>query len=429
MSLVLTEDDWYDIGAGRRLYGNRNGKDRIELNTRTKVATAGADRLCVITTDDTVVAFGLATSGGRSGDLDHRLDLRHLRTLDARIPWADMRPAIGAAAQRHLTTAVGAYVVPPRAGEALVAALGALSDEATSTIAELLDLRRDFSADRSPPDGQLHEEQRDALALALEVAGFDSSTVLDDEEPVGGSTYLEGLYERAQQGAVASEASIIRHDAHAFEEWVPGEARILDAVEFQDPDDPARRLVTLYADKENMETVTGTDLVYYRVHQPGWVLVQYKRMSRNKKAAGGEQWIYRPDEQLDEEIERMRRVPASVLGPSADDWRLNAEPFWVKLVADDKARPLNRRLLPGMYFPLSYFERLLADPRILGPRGGRALGWHNSGRRIDNTHFTVLLRDGWIGSSGATTAQVAALVEAALLGDRTATVAIDYATT
>ena len=32
-----------------------------------------------------------------------------------------------------------------------------------------------------------------------------------------------------------------------------------------------------YADKEQLERQTGTDLIYYRHHRAGFILVQYKR--------------------------------------------------------------------------------------------------------------------------------------------------------
>lgn len=429
ISLVLLSGDWHDLGFVMETYE----KKHLSLNTRAQVATSQADRICLITVDGELVALALATSDGRSGDLDHRLTLRELRVLSEPVRWQQVLDALPANKKRHASAAISSTsIVPKGTGVAILEALIS-GGEARRLLEELRALRRNFSISRAPAEGQLQEEQRDSIALALEIAGFDSTSVLQDAGiPVGGTSFLDGFYDRVIEGGASSEAGMIRHDAQSFDDWVPELARIQDAIEFTDPLDPNRRLVVIYADKEDLEVVTGTDLIYYRVHQPGWVLVQYKRMKHKRmkqkhSAPTSKQWIYRADKQLKREIARMKKVQISEPGPLTDDWRLSPEPFWMKFVSDNKARPLNRRLLPGMYLPLSYFELLLTDTRTAGPRGGRVVGWHNVGRRFDNTQFAALLRDGWIGSSGATSDQIAALVEAALTGDRTVTVALDYA--
>ena len=220
----------------------------------------------------------------------------------------------------------------------------------------------------------------------------------------------------------ASEAAIIRHDHHAFEDWPGANGRIHDVVEFVDPMDSNRRVTAIYADKEGIERVTGTDLVYYRHHEPGFVLVQYKRMEHNPSAPNGQGWGYRPDRQLDIEIERMRRI--AVAGGAADisAFRLSPEPFYLKLVPWTLDRPEGNRLAKGMYFPLGLFELLLTSPDILGPMKGKRIGWHNARRHLTNTEFVGLLRQGWIGSTGDTTATIADLLEEILANDRGAVV-------
>ena len=83
--------------------------------------------------------------------------------------------------------------------------------------------------------------------------------------------FLSGLGRRR-----VSEAATIRHDATAFDEWLPEQATHFDMATFRDPEDPARKVTVFYADKEALERQTGTDLVYYRHHRPGFILVQYK---------------------------------------------------------------------------------------------------------------------------------------------------------
>jgi hypothetical protein len=196
------------------------------------------------------------------------------------------------------------------------------------------------------------------------------------------------------------------------------EGQIYDVVEFVDPDDSNRKMTIAYADKEPLERVTGTDLIYFRHENPGYVLVQYKRMKRRTGEGDPLEWLYRPDSQLTEEIRRMRQISLSGSSRGVDQWRLSQEPFYVKLCEDDMERPEGGKLTKGMYFPLGLFEEILDSPKILGPRGGKGIGWHNAQRWLSNTGFVELLRDGWIGSVGDVTVQVTALVQNALEGDR-----------
>ncbi|WP_133833271.1 hypothetical protein [Arthrobacter sp. JUb115] len=148
-------------------------------------------------------------------------------------------------------------------------------------------------------------------------------------------------------------------------------------------------------------------------------------MKQESNQAGRQEWLYRPDTQLDLEIERMRQVPSSQSTQGTDAWRLSPEPFYVKLCEDDVERPDGGKLTQGMYFPLGFFEELLVSPKILGPRDGKGIGWHNAGRWLSNTSFIGLLKDGWIGSTGDVTAQVTALVQNALEGNRGVIIARD----
>lgn len=130
------------------------------------------------------------------------------------------------------------------------------------------------------------------------------------------------------------------------------------------------------------------------------------------------EWLYRPDSQLTEEIRRMRQISVSGTSQGVDQWRVSHEPFYVKLCEDLMERSEGGKLTKGMYFPLGLFEEILESPKILGPRGGKGIGWHNAQRWLSNTGFIELLREGWIGSAGKVTVEVTELVQSALEGDR-----------
>ncbi len=205
--------------------------------------------------------------------------------------------------------------------------------------------------------------------------------------------FLSGLGRRR-----VSEAATIRHDATAFDEWLPEQATHFDMATFRDPEDPARKVTVFYADKEALERQTGTDLVYYRHHRPGFILVQYKRMRLSQPRSRP---TYYPDDQLLIELGRLRALPHPEAATTAEDWRLTDDPFFIKLVRDDLAKPAENKLVRGMYLPLALVELLLQDAAAkLRPKG-----WSPESitTYLSNEEFLQLAKQGYVGTRGATT--------------------------
>src|SRR5208282_1218247 len=128
-------------------------------------------------------------------------------------------------------------------------------------------------------------------------------------------------------------------------------------------------------------------------------------------------WGYRPDAQLNTELERMRKVDGAQLQPDGDPttWRLFPKGCFVKLVRPPEHTDLTSdRLLSGIYLPVPYLDELLADDAALGTRGGRWLGYDTVDRYLTTTLFVALVREGWIGTRGVTTHAIEQLVGAAV---------------
>lgn len=418
-SLVLTVDDWDSL---RDIQYERD-RSSLSLNVRANIAVRD-ERVCLVTAGREIVSLCLVSAGGYAGDLDRRIELRVVRILDKPVNWHLILDEMAGSITRFASEAsMNTRILSERTGVEVVRILSSVSQEADRIYTDLRAQQRTFQQRPLDSEGQLREEQRDAIAIALRAAGLDSAAMLESTPNNESTSFLSSLDAEA---APASEAALIRHDFSRFAHWLPSDGRLHDVVEFRDPNDLSRRVEVFYADKEALELATGTDLIYHRVNEQAWVLVQYKRMKKVVKDGDAEDWFYRTDDQLKTEIDRMRRVPVSPLGLSADSWRLNPEPFYVKLVRDRTARPQDRSLLPGMYFPLSYFERLLTDPRTETRGQSRLIGYHNAGRHMTNTDFTALLSDAWIGSSGETTETLKDLVAMAITGGRSAVVALDH---
>jgi hypothetical protein len=152
-------------------------------------------------------------------------------------------------------------------------------------------------------------------------------------------------------------------------------------------------------------------------------MVQYKRMT------GGEgHLVYRPDSDATyaAEISRMKAFLANRSGNPILDvgaYRIGENPFFFKLCAAQQDQHWSR-MLPGMYVPLDLWERLLSSRSVVGPRGGIAVGYENTQRRLNNSDFVRLVRGGWIGSCGDDSKRINEIIEHELAADKSIIAAI-----
>ncbi len=159
------------------------------------------------------------------------------------------------------------------------------------------------------------------------------------------------------------------------------------------------RLTIVLANKLPLEEQTGTDLIYFNETFRSFVMVQYKAMERGAKGH-----VFRlPDERLSVEVDRMTTLRNELMKcpPSTgkDAFRLNDNPFYLKLCPRIVFDPDDTGLIPGMYISLDYWRVLSTDPAIEGPRGGKAISYENVGRYFDNTEFVAMVSKAWIGTT------------------------------
>lgn len=419
MVLLQLGADWEDV-RGRltdpdaRPAHLRDTDDVFEVNVRQAVASRQVPRLCFVLRNTQLVALGLVRALGRSGDLDQLVRVVDTWTLDSTVDLVRVAAGLPSQVRAHAVAALGSStILGERTGNELVAALSNVNDELARALSHLQAKLR--SANTAVRGRQAVVELKDALAIGLQLSGFATQSLLGDlsVEDMTPATFFAQL-ESVTTGRPAREAAMIRHDATHFGNWIPQDGKVLDVVEFVDPDEPERRVTVLYADKEAEELELGVDLIYFRQYIPGFVLVQYKRMRSPAGSTGP--YAYRPDSQLDIEIERMRTVldtirePAPQPGSDPSGWRLNDQPFYFKLVEDERARPPGGDLIKGMYFPADLFELLLNSTEVRGPNKTLPIGWDNAGRWLNNTQFLDLVRNGLIGSTGLTTTNLGVIV-------------------
>jgi hypothetical protein len=169
-------------------------------------------------------------------------------------------------------------------------------------------------------------------------------------------------------------------------------------------------LRTFLANKLEVERQTGADIIYYLEDLQSFVLVQYKRCTRENN-----ELRYRPDGQLAKELVRLNALQALATGTPAvslADHRLGTPFCFMKLCEPEQ--PLGVAISKGKYFDLHGFDLSIAT----GPNGGKRIDYHDVDRYLTNTLFVELVAQGWVGSSGDVSEQVLKTLEASLKNDR-----------
>lgn len=156
------------------------------------------------------------------------------------------------------------------------------------------------------------------------------------------------------------EDSVVEHDARTFPDYELTGSDITGRAVFEKG---RERLEVFTANRRPLEKVFGVDLIYVNTTRQNIVMVQYKMLEPHKREDRDTDWIYRPDANLDSEIQRMRKC-GKQHPPGSYEYRLNPQVFYLKFVKRGGA--LGNA---GVVLPIDHFERLRADPSCKGPRG------------------------------------------------------------
>jgi hypothetical protein len=248
--------------------------------------------------------------------------------------------------------------------------------------------------------------QQDALNLALRAFGINEGA---SELFLDGDTALGRI--RLQEDAV------ITHDARWLPGWRLDQSDLTGRAIFRKYD---AELEVFTANKLPLEELFGVDLIYLNVKRGSLVLVQYKMMNAQRGAAPeSPEWLVAIDRQFKDELNRMERFNRDL--SDGRPYRLNSGPFFFKLVKRDAAANS-----AGILLSKGHLDQLLADGQLKGPRGGLRISFQAlDGHYLQGEAFVELVRSGYIGSRGATTTHLQALIEAALAGGRAVVAAIE----
>ncbi|MGW2790577.1 hypothetical protein ACWC9H_11700 [Streptomyces sp. NPDC001251] len=353
---------------------------------------------------------GYARSGRRAGTFGKTIEVTQLHRIAPPVPVEALSDRVH---PRHRYATGMSGTLSKRAGEELLDALTTCRADLAGVIARLQERTGGFRILNRVRE--LFVEERDATGLALQLGGFDRSIIGEARFPDEDGATVPVL--ATLPGHPAHEDHLVFHDAQRFSDWVGSDAEHLAKRLFQKGD---QKLFIANVNRLPAEDTLGIDLIYHHVNRDSFILVQYKKMQQ--VGAGRSEWGYRPDTDLDDQLERMGQVEEACTRLDLDpllDYRLGPQPCWIKFCKAEQIAPRGDALIGGMYLAREHVEWLRQHPNLAtGPRGGELFGYHTVPRYFDNTTFTQLVQDGWIGTRGKASEIIRAQIEASLNGSR-----------
>jgi hypothetical protein len=405
--LRVSPDEWRAIADTRR----RGARFSLTFpHQQARVGQRGS--LVLIATSDPKPSLrvGLVGSIGATATFDSRVvfDLVSPIVPGSLRDLLEAVTATGLRAPRDRLASSGSNFerVSPKLGEAIVARLAALTENGPGLVRILAHLRRPTHFDNA------RALQQDAVALALKAfGGSDEASALA----------LPG-YDTAIATVRVLEDAAIEHDARWIPGWTLSDSDLTGRATFEKR---GEKLQVFTANKRPLEELLGVDLIYLNEARGALVMVQYKMLEPEERTRrrvvtemfehdelGEQEWLVRIDGQFRDELERMRRFDRD-LDPTGA-YRLSSGAFFFKLV-----RRRSATKSAGILLSLGHLDHMLADGSLLGPAGGLRISYRSlDGHYMRSEPFVELVRSGYVGTRGATTEHLEALIQASLEGGK-----------
>jgi hypothetical protein len=247
-------------------------------------------------------------------------------------------------------------------------------------------------------------EQEDAIQLAMAAFGIRSNALPEQVTLKRGASSGLGLI-----GAYLYEDNVVHSDASGLPGFDAISADVTGRAVFQKGDE---RLVIYTANKLPLEKMLGVDLIYINETRGNIVMLQYKMLEEDKQDSENRDWLFHPDQQLRDEIARMR-LPD--FDGSLSDYRLSRNPFFFKFVKRKIVDDTHQSFLVS----LDHLNQILAAPEAKGPKGGVRLSYEAlDGTYLREADMLGLIRSGYIGTHKAETAALATIIQEVARGNK-----------
>lgn len=407
--LRLTDDEW------ERIESTRRQGVRFSLNFPHEMVPKGLRGglvLVAIGDPPANLRLGYVRSVAATSTLDTRLSFDLVQpvrpvTLDALLGGITSS-ALKSHAKRLSTDQDWFQKVSEKLGAATVRLLAAIPENAPA----LAQIAAQFDAPKHYSDARAL--QQDALTLALKAFGGDPEV-----------TKLTVTSKRSALATVrVLEDAAIEHDAR----WIPGwhleDSDLTGRAVFKRDDE---QLEVFTANKRPLERIFGVDLIYLNVARKALVMVQYKMLEPKSEDADGAaaeiegEWQVTIDDQFRSELDRMRGFDQDLDVEAA--YRLHPGAFFFKLLRRNSSTKA-----AGIIISLGHLDHLLNGAQLNGPRGGLRIDYQSlDGHYLRTEPFVDLVRSGYVGTRGATTSHMQALINASLQNNTAVVAAIQSA--
>lgn len=250
--------------------------------------------------------------------------------------------------------------------------------------------------------------QMSAVQLALAAFGLEKT-----EEPlyVSIKRNSDSTLKLLNGGYRLTEDNIIAHDARSIPGFQLIESYLTGHAVFENRDE---RLEVFTANRNDLEKMFGVDLIYINTIQKNIVMIQYKMLEKSIKEVDSKEkdWIYRPDQQFYDELERMSLLSSYT---NSNDYRLNSNPFYLKFV-----RRIQGNGSPeGFVISLEHFKHLLGRPESKGDHGGIRISYNIlNGTYLRESDFLGLIRSGYIGTYSEDSQHLATIIHSVAEGEK-----------
>jgi hypothetical protein len=263
-------------------------------------------------------------------------------------------------------------------------------------------------------------EQRDAIGMAVQVAGLDRDRLLKSLDASKVDTADSAL-------DLLDSEPIQEQDALRIDQAVFGALLTQGMKHARFSNERGAQVRIHIYDRKPLESVLGIDLLIYLALYKAYILVQYKMMKRARRKDGG--WYYPVDEHLLTQLSAMNRA-AALMQPVAappipmGDWRLSEEVFFWKFCKATRMSDSEGSLVHGITLSRPHLESFLQLSESQGKSGARRIGYENCMRYLTTSQFVELARAGWIGGGGSARVLLEEMLEANQSGGRQTILAI-----
>lgn len=344
--------------------------------------------------------LGICVTGGRVATAVRKMTVSNLVPI-AGLSLATIQQELPKRFRTNATSQESEFTrIPPRTWEEMLKAIARLCSNPELDIPALQKKAHIAGLKWPRMAGGLEALERDAVATAVEAWGGSGLRRRVLQEASESSRGVSAPFLSRIRNAVVREDVEINHDQISLPGFTIRPGDIAGLVELYGENG---KLTVLNCNRQPLEQTLGVDLIYYHHSFDSFVLLQYKRM---KRASHG-QLCYYPDSDgnHDKEMSLMAKAETFIdqqslpQPPTTASFCLSDSPFFIKLCEPTMPRPMSPGLVPGMYLPFRLWQVFLNSDAAQGSKGGRVVSRENCSRKLTNTEFAALLRNGWIGSA------------------------------